>query len=43
MGSNLILRFTPVPEPALVTAILLGGAAGYGALRRRRAANVVGS
>jgi hypothetical protein len=36
-GSNLILRFTPVPEPALVMALFLGGAAGYGALRRRRA------
>ena len=36
IGDNLMLRFTPVPEPAFVMAICLGGAAGYGVLRRRR-------
>lgn len=35
-GGDLILRFTPVPEPAFVWAVCLGGAAGYGVLRRRR-------
>ena len=34
-GPNLVLRFTPVPEPAFVTAILLAGMAGSGVLRRR--------
>jgi autotransporter-associated beta strand protein len=34
-GDNLILQFTPVPEPAFVMAIALCGAAGCGALRRR--------
>jgi autotransporter-associated beta strand protein len=36
-GNNLVLRFSPVSEPAFVMALFLGGVAGYGVLRRRRA------
>jgi autotransporter-associated beta strand protein len=35
-GANLVLRYAPVSEPAFVMALFLGGAAGYGVLRRRR-------
>jgi autotransporter-associated beta strand protein len=34
-GGDLFLRFTPVPEPAFVTALCLGGAAGCGVFGRR--------
>jgi autotransporter-associated beta strand protein len=36
-GDELILRFTPVPEPAQVTAAGFAAVAGCGLLRRRRA------
>jgi autotransporter-associated beta strand protein len=36
-GNDLVLRFTPVPEPAHVTAAGFAAVAGCGLLRRRRA------
>jgi autotransporter-associated beta strand protein len=35
IGDNLVLRFTPVPEPAFVLAICFGAATGISVLRRR--------
>lgn len=35
-GNNLVLNFTPVPEPASAVAVLLAGLAGAAAWRRRR-------
>jgi autotransporter-associated beta strand protein len=36
-GNNLVLSFTPVPEPAFVTAVFAAGLAAAGGLRRRAA------
>lgn len=36
MGKNLILSFTPIPEPGFVTAIFAAGLGGIGAFRRCR-------